>query len=133
MSAFAIEGNTHRAIGEINVTPLVDVMLVLLIIFMIATPLTTQRLRLDLPQCCDGHPAEAINLSVKETGELYWNGIAVSRGALENEFALIAAKQDPPTIAIRPQAATRYQYVAEVLAAARDANVQRISVEPQSR
>jgi biopolymer transport protein ExbD len=133
MSAFALESGTRRPIGEINMTPLVDVMLVLLIIFMIAAPLTTQRLRLDLPQSGGGHQTDSINLSIKQTGELYWNGVAITRAALASDLAAMANTDDAPTIAIHPEASTRYQYVADVLAAARSANVQRISVESGSR
>ena len=76
---------------------------------------------------------ESVNLSVKQTGEMYWNGVAISRAGLAAQFAALAQQADPPSVAIRAESRTRYQYVADVLAAAQNANVQRISVEPDRR
>ena len=133
MAAFALDNRNDRVIGAINVTPLVDILLVLLIIFMIAAPAATQRLRLDLPVGSDSPSTEPANLSVKQTGELYWNGVAINRGQLATQFAALSQRADGPSLAIRAEPRTRYQYVADVLAAARNANVQRISVESDAR
>ena len=72
--------------AEINVTPLVDVMLVLLIIFMITAPLMTHKIRIDLPQAnpntVETNPPEPIDLAVKETGDLYWNDELITEAML---------------------------------------------------
>lgn len=137
MSAFALDRES-RSFAEINVTPLVDVMLVLLIIFMIAVPLVTHKLTLTFgnKECpasgCPG-PADPVNLSIKQTGELYWNGVALNRGELAQNFSVLARQARPPLLNLRPEARARYELVAEVLATARNANLQRIAIEPTNR
>ncbi len=137
MSAFALDRES-RSFAEINVTPLVDVMLVLLIIFMIAVPLVTHKLTLTFGtnECpASGCPRadDPVNLSIKQTGELYWNGVALNRGELAQNFAVLAQQAQPPALNLRPEARARYEIVAEVLAAAKNANLQRIAIEPTDR
>ena len=135
MSAFALDRQT-RTFAQINVTPLVDVMLVLLIIFMIAAPLVTHKLTLRFSEACQTNCPEQgdpIALSIKQTGELYWNGVALNRAQLAQNLAAVAAQAEPPMLALRPEARTRYELVADVLATAKNANLQRIAIEPTSR
>jgi biopolymer transport protein ExbD len=132
MAAFAL-GTTIRSVtAEMNITPLVDVMLVLLVIFMLAVPLKTQRLALESSPCrsnCPQPPAP-VSLSIKQTGELYWNGSPINRLALTANFAQLARQADAPPVLVRPEASTRYALVTDVLAAARNADLRRISLEP---
>jgi len=110
----------------------VDVMLVLLVIFMLAVPMTTHRLVLESTPCLGFScptPAEPINVSLKQTGELYWNGAAVNRAELAVNLAALAHRADPPALLVHPEAGTRYMQVTDLLAVARNADVQRISVE----
>jgi biopolymer transport protein ExbD len=137
MSAFALPRESG-SFAQINVTPLVDVMLVLLIIFMIAAPLVTHKLTLNFgSNPCPGvacpQPSEPINLSIKQTGELYWNGVALNRAELAQNLAVIAQQAEPPLLNLRPEARTRYELVAGVLATAKNANLQRIAIEPTAR
>ena len=136
MSAFTLDRETN-GFAQINVTPLVDVMLVLLIIFMIAAPLVTHKLSLNFNRenCVVNcpKPGDPINLSIKQTGELYWNGVALNRAELAQNLAVVAQQNDPPLLNLRPEARTHYEMVAAVLAAAKNANLQRIAIEPVSR
>ena len=118
--------------AEMNITPLVDVMLVLLVIFMLAIPLKTQRLELESAPCMkDCPPAPApVNLSIKRTGEMYWNGVAVNRALLAVNLTQLARLPDAPAVRVRPEAGTRYALVTDLLAAARNADVHKISLEP---
>ncbi len=132
MAAFALDREAG-SFAQINVTPLVDVMLVLLIIFMLAAPMLTHKLTLNFAvsecfQSCP-KPSDPVNLSIKQTGELYWNGVALNRGELAQNLAILAQQTDPPSLTLRPEARTRYELVASVLASAKNANLQRISIE----
>lgn len=120
--------------AEMNITPLVDVMLVLLVIFMLAVPLKTHRLELEAAPCVKDCPAPTapVNLSIKRTGEIYWNGVAINHALLAANFAQIARQPDPPAVLIRPESSTRYALITDLLAAARNADVRRISLEPAS-
>jgi biopolymer transport protein ExbD len=134
MAAFALD-RTPVEFAQINVTPLVDVMLVLLVIFMITTPLLTHKLTLDFSHCTQDcpNPSDPVKLSVKQTGELYWNGVALNRAELANNLAILARQDDPPMLTLRAEARTKYERITEVLAMAKNANLHRISVESVAR
>ncbi|MEP6940844.1 MAG: biopolymer transporter ExbD [Rudaea sp.] len=130
MSAFALDRQAS-SFAQINVTPLVDVMLVLLIIFMIATPLLTHKLTLNFSSGCHAEcptPDEPVNLSIKQTGELYWNGVALNRAELSQNLAAVARQSDPPLLNLRADAHARYELVADVLAQAKNADLRRITI-----
>jgi biopolymer transport protein ExbD len=139
MAALAFDrGSQQSGFAEINVTPLVDVMLVLLIIFMLAMPMVTQRLSLNFAHCDGGGcskfvATDPVDLSIKRTGELYWNGIAINRAELRQNLAVLAQQSDPPAFTLRPEATAKYDQVADVLTAAKNANLQHISIEPAQR
>ena len=132
MTAFALAAPQRTVSAEMNITPLVDVMLVLLVIFMLAVPLKTHRLELVSAPCVKDCPipGEPINLSIKQTGELYWNGSAINRATLAANFARLAQQADAPAVLVRPEAHTHYALVTDLLAAANNADVRRISLEP---
>ena len=135
MSAFAFDRQTNP-FAQINVTPLVDVMLVLLIIFMIAAPLVTHKLTLRFDAACSAdcpRAEEPINLAIKQTGEIYWNGVALNRAQLAQNLAMVARQSEPPLLNLRPEARTRYALVADTLATAQNAGLQRIAIEPTPR
>jgi len=132
MAVFALDREAG-SFAQINVTPLVDVMLVLLIIFMLAAPMLTHKLTLNFGESCLAakcpKPSDPVNLSIKQTGELYWNGVALNRAELAQNLAVLGQQSDPPQLTLRPEARTRYELVAGVLAAAKNASLQRISIE----
>lgn len=107
--------------SDINVTPMVDVMLVLLIIFIITAPMLTQSVKLDLPQAqaeTSAQPLEAVSIAIDAKGVIYWNDDAVGEAGL-GELMMAAALMDPqPELQLRADRNTRYEVVAQVMAAA---------------
>lgn len=130
MAAFALERESG-GFAQVNVTPLVDVMLVLLVIFMLSVPQLKHKLAFDFSHCSVGCPApsDPVRLSIKQTGELYWNGIALNRAELERNFAVLARQAETPVLTLRPEARTKYETVAAILAAAKNAGLRSISLE----
>ena len=116
--------------AEINVTPLVDVMLVLLIIFMITAPLMSHKIRIDLPQANPNvqqeNPPEPIDLAVKESGEIYWNDELVTDAMLQAQLRVSAQKNPQPELQIRADKDTKYQLLATVMADAKSAGMVKI-------
>jgi biopolymer transport protein ExbD len=116
--------------AEINVTPLVDVMLVLLIIFMITAPLMSHKIRIDLPQANpnvqEQNPPEPIDLAVKETGEIFWNDELVTEAMLQAQLRVAAQKNPQPELQIRADKDTKYQLIATVMANAKSAGMVKI-------
>lgn len=116
--------NEHQSpapMAEINVTPMVDVMLVLLVIFIITAPLFTHAIKLDLPSA-QSAPApekpETISLSIKDTGAIFWNEEAIQPKDLDVKLAAAAKKSPQPELQLRADKATRYEVIAQVMAAA---------------
>ena len=129
-------GSGGGPLSEINVTPLVDVMLVLLIIFMITAPLLQHNITIDLPQPRPDQPPPTqqitpVNLSIKEDGSMYWNDLPVSDLELQAQLAVIGAKAEDqqPEVHITATDVTPYDYIARVLAEAKRNNVQKIGFE----
>jgi biopolymer transport protein ExbD len=129
-------GSGSGPLSEINVTPLVDVMLVLLIIFMITAPLLQHNITIDLPQPNPNHvpppnPPTPINLSIKEDGSMFWNDLPVSDLELQAQLAVIGAKAEDqqPELHITATDVTPYDFIARVLAEAKRNNVQKIGFE----
>ena len=116
--------------AEINVTPLVDVMLVLLIIFMITAPLMTHKIRIDLPQASPtvipDNPPDPIDLAVRETGELYWNDELITEAMLSAQLRVAAQKNPQPELQIRADKTTQYQLIATVMSNAKSAGMVKI-------
>jgi biopolymer transport protein ExbD len=125
-----------QPMAEINTTPLVDVMLVLLVIFIITAPLFHQAVPIDLPRVdatkLDEKP-HVIQLAIDGEGALFWNGEALHRDALAMRFA--AVRQDNPELHLRADRNTRYEKVAEVMATAQRTGIVKIAfvTEPAPR
>ena len=127
--AFGTQDDTDDVMNEINMTPLVDVMLVLLIIFIITVPVMKHAVNIDLPRATnqpqDAKP-ETIRLSVDAQGAYYWNENRVADADLEGMLKAEAAKSPQPELHIRGDKAVRYEKVAQAMAAAQHAGLRKI-------
>jgi len=127
-------GGGSGPMADINVTPLVDVMLVLLIIFMITAPMLSHKIKIDLPQpappppVAPPPPPEPIRLSVQPTGQLFWNDEPVSEEQLRAQLAVVGVKpiDQQPELDIKAEKTTKYQLVATVMADAKNAGLTKI-------
>ncbi|MDE1183296.1 biopolymer transporter ExbD [Paraburkholderia sp.] len=139
---------TAAPMAEINMTPLIDVMLVLLVIFIITAPLFTHAIRLDLPKVAAApvkQTPKTISLSIDAAGKLYWNGTPITLAQMRTQFAQAAKDantadsadaadasdaSDPaanqPEIHLRAERSTRYEVIAQVMGAAQQAGLERI-------
>jgi biopolymer transport protein ExbD len=129
----------ERAMSEINTTPLVDVMLVLLIVFMITIPVITHTVPLSLPDV-ENLPTqtkpENINISVNKDGQIYWNmSLLPDTNALLERLKTIAVMQPQPEVHVRADQVTRYEYVGRVILTAQRAGIQKVGfiTEPSAR
>lgn len=127
--AFGTQDEPDEVMNEINMTPLVDVMLVLLIIFIITVPVMKHAVNVDLPratnQAQDVKP-QTILLSVNAQGNYYWNETRVEDDALPALLQAEAAKNPQPDLHIRGDKDVRYERVAQAMAAAQQAGVKKI-------
>lgn len=115
--------------ADMNVVPLVDVMLVLLVIFIVTAPLLTHSVKIELPKASSSPNItrpEHIEFGIRENGELFWNGEAVALDALPARFAAEATREPQPEVHIRADRNVRYDVVARVMAAAAKAGLVRI-------
>lgn len=114
-------GNRTAPMAEINTTPLVDVMLVLLIIFIITAPLLTHAVRIDLPEASstpNSEKPETVTLAIDADGKLFWNDQPIAEGDLEPRLAEAAARNPQPELHLRADKNTRYEKLAQVMAVA---------------
>jgi biopolymer transport protein ExbD len=113
---------------DMNTTPLIDVMLVLLVMLIITIPIQTHAVKLDLP--LDGLPpdvAPAIDLEIDFDGTAIWNGTPVpSRAQLDNYFIATATQIPQPEVHVRPNRLARYEVVAQTLADAQRLGIAKI-------
>ncbi|MBI1892355.1 MAG: biopolymer transporter ExbD [Burkholderiales bacterium] len=114
---------------EINTTPLVDVMLVLLIIFIITIPVINHSVKIDLPRATNQPnlaKPENINLSIDAQGKVYWNNEAVDLPQMQSRIAEAAKKNPQPELHLRAERTTQYEKVAQVMAAAQSGGLGKI-------
>ena len=132
--AFASNSAGSGPMADINVTPLVDVMLVLLIIFMVTAPILSYPIDIDLPQRTNNppdnpqEPPEPIKLRIDAAGTVYWNDSPTPVSSLYSQMSS-AIERDPanqPTLEIDVNPDANYEILAKVLAAAKNADMKKI-------
>jgi biopolymer transport protein ExbD len=121
----------NRPMSEINTTPLVDVMLVLLVIFIITAPLFHQAVQIDLPRVdstkLDDKP-RVLQVAIDGSGAIHLDGTRIDRAELAAQFAAAAQMgKSPPELHLRADRGTRYERVTDVLALAQKAGIVRIA------
>ena len=128
--AFSSNSGGGGPMADINVTPLVDVMLVLLIIFMITAPLMSHKVKVELPQATLEQKPEIeippITIAVTADGKTFWNDEAVNRDTLDARLAVIAQRQPQPQVDIRADNVTRYAVINEVVQNVRRAGIRKV-------
>ena len=127
--AFGTQDDADEVMNEINMTPLVDVMLVLLIIFIITVPVMKHAVPVDLPRASNEREVikpETIRLSVTADGKYHWNETTISDEELEPRLQAEAQKDPQPDLHIRGDKDVRYERVAPAMSAAQRAGVRKI-------
>jgi biopolymer transport protein ExbD len=138
MNAPSSSEDEERTMSEINTTPLVDVMLVLLIVFMITIPVITQTVPVDLPKVrneATKTKPENINISVNKDGQVFWNqSLIPNNQALLDRFDGVARLQPQPEVHVRADQNTQYQHVGRVIVDAQRKGILKVGfiTEPDS-
>jgi biopolymer transport protein ExbD len=136
--AFGTQDEPDEVMNEINMTPLVDVMLVLLIIFIITVPVMKHAVNIDLPRA-SSEPEQSkpqnILFTVAADGSYYWNDQKIDDPEMKSRMAVEGAKDPQPELHIRGDKAVRYERIAQVMSAAREAGVRKIGfvTEPEPK
>ena len=120
---------------DINTTPLIDVMLVLLIMFIITIPIQTHAVKMNMPVPNNAapppKPPEIVRIDVDFDGTIGWNGEVIQagdRGAIESRFRTLAAMADQPEVHLRPNKLVTYKHVAMIMATAQRLGVTKIGI-----
>jgi biopolymer transport protein ExbD len=119
----------ERAMSEINTTPLVDVMLVLLIVFMITIPVITHTVPVELPHVrnlATQTKPENVNISINRDGQIYWNLSVVDANQLLERLKSAAVQKPQPEVHVRADQMTRYEFVGKVILTAQRAGIQKV-------
>jgi len=129
--AFASFDNKRSAgpVAEINMVPLIDVMLVLLVIFIVTAPLLSHSVKLDLPKVSstlNQAVPDKVELAIDATGQRFWNGEALNRAEAAARFAAEGLKPQQPEVHLRADQAVPYRFVAETLADASKAGLSKV-------
>lgn len=132
------KGGDDEPIMDINTTPLIDVMLVLLIMFIITIPVQLHSVNMNMPQASQTNepvvPPVVLKIDIDELGNVFWNGEAVAdRKILESKLLSIAQLTDQPEVHLKPQKTTHYKYVAAVMASAQRLGVTNIGIVGNER
>lgn len=115
---------------QMNATPLIDVLLVLLVMLIFTLPMASHAVKLNLPQAMSGPLSSSVTVHIDFDGQLYWNGDNLPRSELERKFSEVAAALSPVRVKVVPDKRVRYENVAQVLAAAQRLGVTRLEVAP---
>ena len=130
--------NPAAPMADINMVPLIDVMLVLLVIFIVTAPLLTHAVKLELPRAssqANQLKPDKIEFAIDAVGLRYWNGEPVSRAQAAERFAAEGKRQPQPEVHLRADQGTAYRHVAETLADASKAGLAKVGFvsEPEQR
>ena len=130
--------NGSAPMSEINLVPLIDVMLVLLVIFIVTAPLLTHAVKLDLPRAdasVDATQREKIEFSIDAAGQRWWNGERVDRAEAARRFAENGPRQPQPEVRLHADQSVAYRLLAQTLSDAAGAGLSRIGFvsEPETR
>jgi biopolymer transport protein ExbD len=124
-----MSGHSQVAEPQLNATPLIDVMLVLLVILIITLPVATHAVKLNLPHVPAAAPPPSVRLTIYSGGEIYWNDEWVeSLELLLPRLQALGRQANAPALRVVPDKRTRYERVAQVLAAAQRSHVRALSV-----
>ena len=127
--AFKTQEDSHETMSEINMIPFIDVMLVLLIIFIITVPVIKHAVNIELPQASNEKlldKPENVRVAVDAQGAYYWNDTRIEDADLASRLAQTAALQPQPELHIRGDKDVRYERIAQLMASARRAGMQKI-------
>ena len=123
-------GSGGGPMADINVTPLVDVMLVLLIIFMITAPLMQHKVKVTLPKATLNEdkptPMIPITLTIKADGSKYWNDEAVNEGTFEQNLAIAAQRVPQPQVNVRADSVTKYAVIDTAVTTVKKAGIRKV-------
>ena len=125
-------GSEGAPMMEMNTTPLIDVLLVLIVMLIITLPVMTHAVKLDMPRPDNAPPPvqpELINITIDYDGTVLWNGTPVpNQTTLDRYFKVESAKEPQPQVAIRPDARAKYEAVARVLASAQRNRIEKMGL-----
>lgn len=125
-------GDDDGVMVEMNTTPLIDVMLVLIIMLIITIPIQTHAVKMNMPvgpSSAPPKPPEIVRIDVDFDGTIGWNGeIVADRATLENKLSQVAALPDQPEVHLRPNKLVSYKVVAMVMASAQRLGVTKIGL-----
>jgi biopolymer transport protein ExbD len=125
-----MSSSSQAAEPQLNATPLIDVLLVLIVMLIFTLPVMTHSANVTLPHDRPGTPPETIFLDIDFDGAIYWNGAQVeSIAALEHRLRAEQAKVPAPVVTLRPDLRSPYEFAAQVLAATQRAHVQRLGIQ----
>jgi biopolymer transport protein ExbD len=123
-------GEDDEPLSAINTTPLVDVMLVLLIIFLITVPVITQSVKVDLPKAANiptQTKPENVNIAVDADGNIFWNtGMVPTQEALLEKLKVVAVMDPQPEIHVRGDKKTKYEHVGRVIVLCQRSGIQKV-------
>lgn len=122
--------SASQPMAEINMVPLIDVVLVLLVIFIVTAPLLTNAVKLDLPKAtanADVHKPDKVEFAIDAQGGLFWNGERLTREEAAARFAEEGKKRPQPEIYLRADQSVPYRYVAEMLADASKSGLSKVA------
>ncbi len=130
MAFASLDADENNApLAEINMVPLIDVMLVLLIIFMVTAPLLTHAVKIDLPKASSApnqNKSAAIQLGIDADRKLIWNGELIDAATLPKRLESSAKQQPQPELHLRAERTTPYEIIAQIMSEAARAGLTRI-------